>query len=450
MSIREYVLHPDGPKNSKVLITGQWHWIKGTPQCKPARESFCTLLLGPNRLHPPGRKRTPVYQFHKPSGQAFVILDGETVYLKEHGSAESLERYRQLVKDWLSQNNVPQPQRLLTIGELILRYDDFALGYYVKNGNPTSEVTALKVALGFLAREFSAMRVIDFGPQALKQVRERMIAAGIKRKSINQNIGRIRRCVRWAVSEELVPVDVLQRLETVVGLRKNRTDAVESEPVRPVDEEHVNMVLPHLCRQVRDMVRLQLLTGCRPGEVRLIRPCDVDTSGEVWLYRPESHKGEHHEQDRIIFIGPRGQEILRPWLDRPALDYCFSPIEAERERQAERRKARKTPEKYGNRPGTNRKTRPKKKPGECYTTNSYRRAIQRTIQNLNEKRAEESLPLIPVWSLHQLRHSRGTAVRKTYGLEGSQLVLGHSSADVTQIYAERDLERAKQILLEIG
>jgi hypothetical protein len=41
-------------------------------------------------------------------------------------------------------------------------------------------------------------------------------------------------------------------------------------------------------------------------------------------------------------------------------------------------------------------------------------------------------------------------VRRKYGLEGSQVVLGHSTANVTQIYAERDFELAKQIMSEIG
>ena len=63
---------------------------------------------------------------------------------------------------------------------------------------------------------------------------------------------------------------------------------------------------------VADMVRFQRLTGCRPGEVCQIRPCDVDRSGEVWEYRPESHKTEHHGLERIIYIGPKAQDVLCP------------------------------------------------------------------------------------------------------------------------------------------
>jgi hypothetical protein len=34
---------------------------------------------------------------------------------------------------------------------------------------------------------------------------------------------------------------------------------------------------------------------------------DVDRSNSVWEYHPTSHKTEHHDRDRIIFIGPKAQ-----------------------------------------------------------------------------------------------------------------------------------------------
>ncbi len=43
-----------------------------------------------------------------------------------------------------------------------------------------------------------------------------------------------------------------------------------------------------------------------------------------------------------------------------------------------------------------------------------------------------------------------TVVRKDFGLEAAQVVLGHSRADVTQIYAERDLEMAERVIKQIG
>ncbi len=90
------------------------------------------------------------------------------------------------------------------------------------------------------------------------------------------------------------------------------------------------------------MIQLQLLTGMRSGEVVLLRPCDVDQSGTVWVYRPAWHKTDYREIARTIFLGPRAQELLRPWLARAVESFCFSPLEAEAERNAARRAARTT------------------------------------------------------------------------------------------------------------
>ena len=54
------------------------------------------------------------------------------------------------------------------------------------------------------------------------------------------------------------------------------------------------------------------------------------------------------------------------------------------------------------------------------------------------------------WTPNQLRHNRATEIRNRYGLEAAQTILGHSHADVTQIYAERDFELARQIMRDVG
>ena len=57
---------------------------------------------------------------------------------------------------------------------------------------------------------------------------------------------------------------------------------------------------------------------------------------------------------------------------------------------------------------------------------------------------------MPRWSPNQLRHTVGTKVRHEMGLEASQVVLGHSRADVTQVYAERNTDLAKQAMETLG
>src|SRR4051794_10261210 len=103
---------------------------------------------------------------------------------------------------------------------------------------------------------------------------------------------------KWAVENELVPPSVLQALKAVNGLRRGRTEARESAPVRPVPDAFVDAVRPHVPRLVWAMIELQRLTGMRPGEVLTMRTADLDTAGKVWTYTPSSHKTEHHDKPR--------------------------------------------------------------------------------------------------------------------------------------------------------
>ena len=54
------------------------------------------------------------------------------------------------------------------------------------------------------------------------------------------------------------------------------------------------------------------------------------------------------------------------------------------------------------------------------------------------------------WHPNQLRHNHATEVRQRFGLEAAQVSLGHATADVTQVYAERDLTLAVKVASEIG
>ena len=92
---------------------------------------------------------------------------------------------------------------------------------------------------------YGDIRVVDFGPLDLKDVRQRMIDNGHERKYINENVSRIRRMFKWGVENEVVPVTVYQALQAVDGLKKGRSLARESRPVFPVRDEVVTATLPH-------------------------------------------------------------------------------------------------------------------------------------------------------------------------------------------------------------
>lgn len=419
----------------------------------------------------------PKYRLHKASGQAVVTIQGKDHYLGLWNSKASKAEYNRITGEWLVSGRSTRAltrETDLTIVELCQAYWRFAEQYYGSTGKRRGTANNLKPILRLLRQNYGRTKVADFGPLALKSIRSKLIEKGQSRAYINVNICCIRRIFKWAVSEELIPVEVFQRLATVEGLKKGRTKACETSPVMPVADAAVEKTLPYLSTIIADMVRLQRFTACRPGEICMIRPCDVDTSEEVWAYRPKSHKTEHHGHQRVIFIGPKGQEVLRKYLLRDKETYCFSPEESEQKRRAQVHEQRKTPMACGNRPGSNRKRHPSCSAGNNYTNDSYRQAIHRAcdaafpapdpqtrhkgenkrqwINRLTEKEREElkAWQSEHHWSPNQLRHSAATEIRKRYGLEGSQVVLSHANADVTQMYAERDLDKAAAIMKEVG
>lgn len=243
------------------------------------------------------------------------------------------------------------------------------------------------------------------------------------------------------MSQQLVPPAVHQALEAIEGLRRGKSEAKESSPVKPVPLANVDAIQSSVSRQVWAMIQLQLATAARPGEIVIMRPIDINMAGNVWSYTPSTHKTEHYGHSRTIFIGPRGQEIIRPFLSGRAVDaFLFSPAEAYAERREKLHAERKTPAGYGNSPGTNRKHRPRKTPGEFYDVSSYRRAIATACHKSG----------VPHWHPHQLRHNAATRLRREFGIEAARVILGHRSAGITEIYAEQDQEKGRKIMGEGG
>jgi integrase len=380
--------------------------------------------------------RVPKYRLHKPTGLAVVRLSGRDMYLGRYGSPESEARYETAVAEWLRNDRKapPRPSRgvprhNLVVDELILAYLDFAKGYYVKNGEKTGEVRNIKDALRFASSRFGSTLVAEFGPADLKAVREAMVQAGLCRNVVNARTNRIRRMFKWGVENQLVEPIVLQGLQAVAPLKKGRSAARETNGVKPVPKAHIDEVLKHVTRPVKAMIELQLVTGMRRGEVVLMRTCDIDMSGKIWEYRPESHKTEHHGIERIIFLGPRAQEIVRPFL-MTDLTALFSPRDAVLDAR------KKLKPKRGGYKRTLRIRGYRRCPSDGYTRGSYQTAIYKACVKAG----------IPPWGPNRLRHNAGTFLRKEFGLEAARVILGHTSAAVTEIYAEMDWKKATEIM----
>ena len=384
--------------------------------------------------------QNPSYRKHRASGQAIVTLSGQDFYLGPHGTKASRAEYDRLIGEWLANGRrLSGPTYDCYVTELVDAFWTFAEGYY-GGSRQRGELGAYAMALKILRRLYGKTHTRDFRPTSLKSVREAMIQAGWARTFINRQIGRVRRVFGWGVEHELVAPDVFQGIKAVAGLRRGRSEARESAPVRPVPEADVDAVLPYVSRQVKAMIELQLVTGMRPGEACAMRGCDIDTTGKLWLYKPATHKTAHHGYERVIYLGPRAKAVIEVFL-KPDLSAClFSPADAVAELREARHQARKTPLSCGNVPGSNRARKPKRRPKEAYSAVSYGRAIARACKKAG----------VPAWHPHQLRHNAATRLRKEYGLEAAQVILGHQTLAVTEIYAEKNVAAAMKIMSEVG
>lgn len=411
----------------------------------------------------------PKYRKHKASGQAFVELNGHRQYLGLFGSKASRIEYDRLIGEWLQNGRTPPSRngvKSLLVAELIVAYLNYAKDYYRKSGRLTSEYSSILQAVKPLQTLYGRKCVDDFGPVALQTVMAHMVQEGWARNTVNRQAGRIRRIFKWGASRELLPVSVYHALTTVDGLRKGRSAARETAPIKPVADEMVAATLEHLPEVVCDMVRFQRLTGCRPSEVCRLRPIDIERHDDIWLFSLGEHKTDHHDRERIVAIGPQAQAVLAKYLPRDPQKHCFRPIDSELNRRRAVHERRRTPLSCGDKPGTNRRLCPKRPPGESYEVSSYRRAINRacdlafphsTLSTIRKKdlTAEQLAELKQWqsdhrWSPNQLRHTAATEIRRKFGLEAAQIVLGHSKADVTQIYAERDLAKGMEVARQIG
>jgi integrase len=396
------------------------------------------------------------------------------VLLGEHDSDESWDEYNRVLAAWKAAGRrllaAAATQADLTVHELVLAYWCFVERYYVKDGEPTSEQADLRSALRFVRQLYGPTPARDFGPAALKAVRQAMIdhpitrtvkvkdpvtgeareevkvlRHGLTRKVINKHAGRIKRMFAWAVQEGLVPPSVHQTLACVAGLKKGKSAARERPRVKPAPDAWVEAVLPLAPPTVRTMIEVQRLCGCRPQDIVQLRAIDIDMTGPVWEYRPPRYKTEHSneedspDRERVVFLGPKAQALLKPYLTLNVMDYLFSPKRAEEARNAKRRQGRKTP-KWPSHMRRKAKGRTRAPIRDSYDVTTYRRAIARACLKAG----------VPVWRPNELRHARGTEVRKRYGLEASQAVLGHAELGVTQVYAEADRDTAKRIMAEIG
>ena len=340
------------------------------------------------------RKHTiPNRLHHRPSGQDRIIWKGRSIYIGRHGSPESDARYQRLIRNIVTIGEPEAEVSKLTVAFLAGRFmvhtrESFPSG--------SKEPMAYQRAMDLLVEGLGDMPADQVTPAKFTAMRDAWAKVGSVR-TVNKHHNMVLAAFRWGVTVEIVSASVWHALQAVPRLKPRRSAARDPKTIGPVAWADVEAIREHVRPQVWAMILVQWHTGMRSGEVIAMKPGQIVD----WVYRPSHHKNAWRGHVREIPIGPKCREVLSEWLDdKGENDPVF--------------------------------------PG--YTSQSYGRAVKRACEKTK----------VPHWHPHQLRHAFATRVRESHGLDAAQAVLGHATARVTEIYAERVGGLAKKVLNEIG
>lgn len=359
--------------------------------------------------------RSPIPKYRRDSkGRAFVqhraILNkSHRMYLGKWGAEDSVRRYRTFLAKLEAARSIDvgfgpiQLDDHNTIDALIVAYLEWAEKNYTRPEGVGSEYDCMKYALGPLSMLFGEMLASEFGPRHFTQLRSHFASKGHVRTSVNRSIGRVKRFWRWCCERELAPAELYHKLLCVSGLYPGQENVTESTKRGPADLADAKKLLPFVSTPIAAMIRVQYLCGMRPGETCIMRLCDIDHSGDVWLYRPQRHKTAWRGFSQVKAIPKVAQPIIWQGSNGNPMDYIFRP---------------RQPMKANG-----------KRRGERYTTSSYRGALDHGFAKA-EKHGVEIKRFTP----NQLRHAILSDVSRMLGQQAAQRWAGHEDLDTTNIY----------------
>lgn len=427
--------------------------------------------------------RVPRYCRHKGGNRAVVYVDRKEMYLGQYGTEQSLKLYSQFVEKWKAGEYVHRSPRLqgpddVTVMELTALFLDWAKKNWPR---PEKRLSVYAVSAKRLLRLHADTPVVEFGPLALQAVRKAMVDDGLTRSGINQAVDRIRAIWQWGVSQELVDESRWRALKSVRALRRGQLNVRESDPVGPARWKQLRAVLRRAPAIVRTMVRVEIYTGMRPGELVRLTPAELDRRRPIWVYRPAEHKTAHRQKIRVVQIGPRAQRLLLPLLEGlEPTRHVFRPTDAVAAWDAARAASVTGKRRCACRDPRHRLALARRKGtkprvvGESYTVSVYRIALARACAQAyppppelarrpGESAAAWKARLGPVGRLqldawradhhvhpHQLRHSFASHVNSRYDKVTAQILLGHSNPAVTELYIERDLRALRPVVEAVG
>lgn len=245
---------------------------------------------------------------------------------------------------------------------------------------------------------------------------------GLSRKYVNQLVGTVQLAFDWMALHKLCPPDRPALLRLVKPLKMGK-GGQETGVVPPVPDASIDATLPELSERHAAMVRLQRLTGMRPGELCALRPADVSRSPDapvrvpvgrgrtvalaaacvggvtVWAYVPHSHKTLYKGKPRMVPLGPDAQSVLLPFLSGPPDRPAFG----------------------------------------C-SVDAYSGAVLRAAARAG----------VPHWTPAMIRHTAATDAATSCDADHAAALLGHATPDMTAVYVLHTFAKAAAAALRVG
>lgn len=403
---------------------------------------------------------------YKPNGVRGTVSFGTTETRTESeiriAFARWIELYQENPHKTLSYSNpyealeyMINPKTITTIGELFEKYET----YFRKNAPKVrgrQEHPDLRIIerVRHFMQPYSHWPVDSFGIDELNDIRDKLLIhkyeTGKKKKhyvrrGINDTLEWIKKIIEWGVGRRIVSIETFMSIQKEFKpLKMGQKGAKDNIKREKITEEEFEKVVNTVTSVVGDMFRLLWHTGMRPCEVCEMRPFDIlRDDPECWIYIPGrdkspvgDHKTTHFEKVKVIALAGECIDILSKRIDDfDSKEYIFSPKESIDEHRKTKRKNRKTPLSCGNKPGSNKKQNPKRKPSEKYSNNSFRQAIQRACKRVGVKQL----------TTYDLRRTAATKTRAELGKDAAGTLLGHVETSTTDIYLLEEVQEAMKL-----
>lgn len=339
--------------------------------------------------------RIPQIRPHS-SGNYRVTINGNTHYLGKDKSLAK-KKYRELMaEEWAGGSPIIPLLSSVTVQELLKQFRESQQQICSPRWWDKKDQQLLQMEQPVLEL-YSELPVLSFNPRCFHAIRSKYAEKkkGAKKRCrgyVNELSRKLKQAFRWGAERDLVPTEVLKKLELIPELRPRELGLHDNKEVEDVKWEQVEATLPFLSNRNADIILLLWETAMRPDELLMLKVGEVQSQ----LHFLKNHKTERFNKRRVIPFSHKAWEILK-----------------------RRQEGKKSGERIFDWLGD---------------SHALYQAVQRACV----------AGKIEPWFPYQIRHAAVTRIAIEHGKDVASAIAGHSSALTTDRYDHGAMERVKR------